>query len=55
MKASGYGGSDTDKNDGVQPAPHSVDMVGYEKLRKLMRSGDPADPLSGSDIVIENG
>lgn len=40
MKPSEYGGSDTDKTQGIQPAPHVPDAV--EQLR-LMYAKDPDD------------
>lgn len=40
MKPSEYGGSDTDKTDGIQPAPHVLTET--EKLR-LMYKKDPED------------
>lgn len=52
MKASEYGGSDTEKTGGIQPAPHV--LTADEKLRLLYRT-DAADPESGSDIVGDIG
>jgi hypothetical protein len=40
MKASEYGGSDTDKTDGIQPDPHKPTPA--ERLR-LMYHTDPED------------
>lgn len=50
MKASEYGGADTHKTQGVQPAPHSPDMVAHEGLRVLYGT-DPADALSAPDAT----
>lgn len=41
MKPSEYGGSDTDKTLGIQPAPHV--LTAAEQLR-LMYSAAPEDP-----------
>ena len=41
MKPSEYGGSDTDKTHGIQPAPHQLDA--HEKLRLLYKQ-DPDNP-----------
>lgn len=49
MKESEYGGADTVKTHGIQPAPHV--LTADEKLRLLAQSGDPSDVLSGSDVV----
>lgn len=46
MKASEYGGSDTHKTQGVQPAPH--EPKAEENLR-LLYGTDPADAVSGPD------
>jgi hypothetical protein len=40
VKASEYGGSDTIKTQGIQPAPHAVTQT--EQLR-LMYATDPAE------------
>lgn len=48
MRASEYGGSDTHKTQGVQPAPH--EPKADEQLR-LMYGTDAADPLSGPDAT----
>jgi hypothetical protein len=53
MKASEYGGADTDKNDGVQPSPHVPKP--HELMRKLYVHDNPADPTSGADIAGEFG
>lgn len=50
MKASEYGGSDTHNTQGVQPAPHSPDMVASEGLR-LLYGTDPSDPESAPDAT----
>lgn len=55
MKASEYGGSDTDKTFGIQPAPHV--MTAAEQLRMLYR-GDPMDvaaPVPGPVSVEDLG
>lgn len=41
MKDSEYGGADTTKTQGIQPAPHQ--MTASEQLR-VMYATDPADP-----------
>jgi hypothetical protein len=41
-KASEYGGSDTTKTRGIQPAPHDIKSVPFEQLR-VMYSVDPDD------------
>ena len=41
MKPSEYGGSDTDKTLGIQPAPHV--LTADEKMR-LQYAQDPDDP-----------
>jgi hypothetical protein len=46
MKPSEYGGSDTDKTHGIQPAPHR--MTPSEELR-VMYSTDPMDPSAPPD------
>lgn len=46
MKPSEYGGSDTHKTQGIQPAPHEPDAK--EQVR-LLYGTDPADALSGPD------
>lgn len=46
MRASEYGGSDTHKTQGIQPAPHEPKPD--EQLR-LLYGTDPADELSGPD------
>jgi hypothetical protein len=48
MKASEYGGSDTHKTQGIQPAPHDPGDVAHEGLR-LLYGTDPADETSGPD------
>lgn len=48
MKPSEFGGSDTRKTKGIQPAPHVPDAV--EQLR-LIYSTDPADELSEPENV----
>lgn len=48
MKPSEYGGSDTDKTLGIQPAPHQ--LTNTEKLR-LMYSQDPMEP----ELVVPVG
>ena len=53
MKASEYGGSDTDKTHGIQPAPHEPTPA--ELLRLLMAADNPADPTSGTDIMGQFG
>jgi hypothetical protein len=42
-KPSEFGGSDTDKTLGIQPAPHKLE--GYEKLR-LMYAEDPMQEVT---------
>jgi hypothetical protein len=55
MKASEYGGSDTHKTLGIQPAPHT--LTPEEKLRVMYRR-DPAEPeltpILGLDEVTQN-
>jgi hypothetical protein len=46
VKASEYGGSDTHKTQGVQPAPHPPSAA--EQLR-LTYGTDPVDATSGPD------
>jgi len=48
MKPSEYGGSDTDKTDGIQPFPH--ERRPFETLR-LLSKGDPADPEASVEII----
>lgn len=48
MKASEYGGSDTVKTQGIQPAPHVATPA--EELR-LTYATDPADVTSGPDAT----
>lgn len=43
MKATEYGGSDTIRTQGIQPAPHQ--MTAAEQLR-VMYATDPDDPAS---------
>lgn len=42
MKATEYGGADTDKTLGIQPAPHQ--LTPSEKLR-VMYHEDPMEPV----------
>lgn len=51
MKDSEYGGADTDKTLGIQPAPHA--LTAEEKLRVMYHS-DPADPLEEPIFGIED-
>ena len=54
MKPSEYGGSDTDKTLGIQPAPHV--LTASEQLR-VMYSGDPMDvlaPVPGPTLSVED-
>lgn len=48
MKATEYGGSDTHKTEGIQPAPHV--LTAHEKLR-LQYKQDPDEP----GLVIPDG
>jgi hypothetical protein len=48
MKASEYGGSDTDKTDGIQPAPHV--LTASEKLRLLHKTNEDD---AGSGVELE--
>jgi hypothetical protein len=49
MKPSEYGGSDTDKTSGIQPAPHQLTQT--EELR-LMYAVDPMDADGVQDPTI---
>ena len=46
MKPSEYGGSDTSKTMGIQPAPHQ--MTAEEQMRVLYKT-DPMDPSAVPD------
>lgn len=46
MKASEYGGSDGHP----QPFPH--ELLAWEKLQLVMKSGDPTDAEAGSDVEV---
>lgn len=48
MKATEYGGSDTHKTQGIQPAPHKITPA--EELR-LTYSTDQDDATSGPDAT----
>lgn len=48
MKATEFGGADTDKTLGIQPAPHQ--LLPHEELR-VMYSTEATDPLP-SNIVL---
>lgn len=48
MKPTEFGGADTDKTLGIQPAPHQ--LTPSEELR-VMYSTDPVDPTP-SNIVL---
>jgi hypothetical protein len=52
MKPSEYGGSDTDKTHGIQPAPHA--LTASEKLR-LAYSQDPAEPTTDLPPTLDPG
>ena len=49
MKASEYGGSDTDKTHGIQPAPHA--LTAEEKLR-LAYKQDPMEPATDLPVGL---
>jgi len=52
MKPSEYGGSDTLKTHGIQPAPHV--LTAEEKLRLSYRQ-DPADPEADLPVELSAG